>query len=63
MNELININIYLLIDSYQVDVWKGMTVINEFNVLCKSDNSVRQIREFIAQYEMYKLNDEIGIIR
>ena len=62
MNELININIYPLIDSYQVDVWQGMKVINSYNVLCRSDGAVQSVRDFVGQYDMYKLKDESGII-
>ena len=59
---MLKINIYSLIDSYQVDVWDGMNVIESFNVLCRSDGSVQQVRDFIGQYDMYKLKDELGII-
>ena len=63
MNELININIYMLVDSYQVNVWQGQKLINEFNTLCRNDDACGKVRRFVAQYDQYKLNDELGIVR
>jgi hypothetical protein len=63
MNKLINIRIYNTVSSYCVDVWQGLEVINELEVNIKSDDIIGQIREFVNQYDMYKLKDEMGIMK
>ena len=59
---MVHIILYQLMESYQVDVYNGYKIINSYNVLFRSYDSIGKIRRFIKQYDIYKLKNETGVI-
>ena len=58
---MLKINIYFLVDSYQIDIWDGMEVIEEYNINAKSYNYKEQIKKILAKYDYYRLKNETGL--
>lgn len=43
------VRIYNSISQYHVDVYEGITLVDEFSINVKSDNAIQQVRDFVAQ--------------
>ena len=46
---MLNIKIYDCVDSYYVDVWKGMKVIEEFRISHRNYNAVQKVKNFVNE--------------